>query len=191
VKIHTIAADGSRLKQLFSDGRNEADPSWSADGKKIAFGRTALPYESQPKAIHVYDFESGQTSTLPGSEGLFSPRWSPDGRYIAAMSLDSQRLMLFDWERETWQELARVNASYPSWSSDSKTLYLGAKVNNRQGQYRIGVTDKKLERMVSLPETLHEVVSFALWFGMAPDGSLIVARDLSRQEIFGLEWQTP
>jgi hypothetical protein len=23
------------------------------------------------------------------------------------------------------------------------------------------------------------------------DGSLIVARDLSRQEIFGLEWQTP
>ena len=90
------------------------------------------------------------------------------------MSLDSQRLMLFDWENEDWQELARVNASYPSWSSDSKTLYLGAKVNNRQGQYRIGVTDKKLERMVSLPETLHEVVSFALWFGMAPDGSLIV-----------------
>jgi hypothetical protein len=26
---------------------------------------------------------------------------------------------------------------------------------------------------------------------MAPDESLIVARDLSRQEIFGLEWQTP
>jgi hypothetical protein len=38
--------------------------------------------------------------------------------------------------------------------------------------------------MVSLPETLHEMVSFALWFGMGPDGSLIVARDLSRQENF-------
>ena len=87
--------------------------------------------------------------------------------------------------------MARVNASYPSWLPDNKTLYLGAKVNNRQGQYRISVTDKKLERMVSLPETLHEVVSFALWFGMTPDGSLIVARDLSRQEIFGLEWQMP
>jgi hypothetical protein len=62
------------------------------------------------------------------------------------MSLDSQRLMLVDWERGDWEELARVNASYRSWSSDSKTLYLGAKVNNRQGQYRISVTDKKLQR---------------------------------------------
>ena len=191
VKIYTVSADGSKLRQLLSDGRNEADPTWSADGKKLAFGRTALPYESQPKAIHIYDFDNGQISTVPGSEGLFSPRWSPDGRYLAAMSLDSQRLMLFDWEKEDWQELARVNASYPSWSSDSKTLYLGAKVNNRQGQYRIGVADRKLQRVVSLPETLHEVVSFALWFGMALDGSLIVARDLSRQEILGLEWQTP
>ncbi len=191
VKVYTVSADGSKLRQLLSDGRNEADPSWSADGRKLAFGRTALPYESQPKAIHIYDFDNGQVSTVPGSEGLFSPRWSPDGRYLAAMSLDSQRLMLFDWEKEDWQELARVNASYPSWSSDSETLYFGAKVNNRQGQYRIGITDRKLQRVVSLPETLHEVVSFALWFGMAPDGSLIVARDLSRQEILGLEWQTP
>ena len=191
VKIYTVSADGTKLKQLLTDGRNEADPSWSADGRKLAFGRTALPYESQPKAIHVYNLDNGQISIVPGSEGLFSPRWSPDGRYLAAMSLDSQRLMLFDWEKEDWQELARVNASYPSWSSDSKTLYFGAKVNNRQGQYRISVIDKKLQRVVSLPETLHEVVSFALWFGMAPDGSLIVARDLSRQEILGLEWQTP
>jgi len=191
VKIYTVSADGKDLRQLFKDGRNEADPSWSPDGKKLAFGRTALPYEAQPKSIHIYDFETQQTSTLQQSEGLFSPRWSPDGRYIAAMSLDSQRLMLFDWKSEDWQELAKVNASYPTWSPDSKTLYLGAKVNNQQGQYRIGLTDRKLERMVSLSEAFHEAVSFALWTGMPPDGSLIVARDLSRQEIFSLDWQTP
>jgi Tol biopolymer transport system component len=191
VKIYIVSADGKGLQRLFADGRNEADPSWSPDGTKLAFGRTTLPYESQPKEIHIYDFQTGTVTTLPGSEGLFSPRWSPDGRYIAAMTLDSQRLMLFDREKQRWEELAQVNAAYPAWSADSRTLYFGAKIENRQGQYCVRITGRKVERIVSLPETFQEMTSFALWSGMAPDGSLIVARDLSRQEIFSLEWQTP
>lgn len=191
VKIYTVLANGEGLTQLFSDDRGEADPGWSPDGRKLVFGRLTLPFDSRPKAIHIYEFETKQVTTLPGSEGLYSPRWSPDGLFIAALSLDSQRVMLFDVERETWQELARVNASYPAWASDSSALYFGALISNKQTQYRITMRDRRVERVVSFPEALQEVVSFALWSGIAPDGSLIVARDLSNEEIYALEWQIP
>ena len=45
---------------------------------------------------------------LPGSEELFSPRWSPDGRYIAAIAVGSQdRLLLFDFTTKRWTELSQ------------------------------------------------------------------------------------
>jgi len=157
VKIYIVSSDGKGLRRLLADGRNEADPSWSPDGTKLAFGRTTLPYESAPKVIHVYDFQTGAVSTLPGSEGLFSPRWSPDGRYIAAMTLDSQRLMLFDWEKQRWEELAQVNAAYPAWSADSRALYFGAKIENRQGQYCVRIAERKVERILILSCTQRDI----------------------------------
>ena len=44
------------------------------------------------------DLKTHELTTLPGSEGLFSPRWSLDGRYLAALTSDSRKLMLFDFE---------------------------------------------------------------------------------------------
>jgi Tol biopolymer transport system component len=191
VKIYTVSPDGANFTRLFADERSEADPSWSPDGKQLVFGRLTLPYEPQAKAIHLYDFESKRLDTLPASEGLFSPRWSPDGRYLAALSLNSQRLMLFEFQSKRWELLAEINASYPTWSPDSKYLYIGAIRENKQSQYRVRIADKKLERVLSVPDVLQEAISFALWYGMAPDGSTLVARDLSTQEIYALEWEIP
>ena len=54
-----------------------------------------------------------------------------------------------------------------------------------------GLVSKTLEKVLSMPEALKEAISFALWYGMAPDGSTLVARDLSMQEIYALEWELP
>jgi hypothetical protein len=32
---------------------------------------------------HVVDLKTGRVSALPGSEGMWFLRWSPDGRFIA------------------------------------------------------------------------------------------------------------
>ncbi len=34
-----------------------------------------------------FDLATHQVTTLPGSEDMSSPRWSPDGRFIAVESL--------------------------------------------------------------------------------------------------------
>jgi Tol biopolymer transport system component len=73
-----------------------SNPSWSDDGQSIVFGRIPdiMGKEDGPRALQILDLRTHKQTQLPGSEGLFSPRRSPDGRYIAAISLDQRRLLL-------------------------------------------------------------------------------------------------
>src|SRR5271170_2037711 len=83
-KVYAVSRDGGAPEQLIGDDPEpESDPSWSPDGSKMIFaGRV----NADSSTIHVLDLATYQISTLPESQGYFSPRWSPDGRYIAAMS---------------------------------------------------------------------------------------------------------
>ena len=87
---------------------------------------------------------------VPGSEGLFSPRWSPDGRYIAAISLDQRRLMLYDVAARTWRLLAETSVADPVWSSDSKAIYIHAFMSPTQPIYRVDVPSGQLQQVADL-----------------------------------------
>ena len=43
--------------------------------------------------LKILDLKRSQVSTIPGSKGMFSPRWSPDGQSIAAIREDSVTLI--------------------------------------------------------------------------------------------------
>jgi len=72
--------------------------SWTGsgppDGRRLALGR--LTSDGPEIAIEIADLESGQITPVPGSKGLYSPRWSPDGRRVAALSRDALNLLLYD-----------------------------------------------------------------------------------------------
>ena len=80
---------------LPADPEPKQDPDWSPDGDRIIFGSVPADTES---ALRVLDLNTHHVSELPGSRGLFSPRWSPDGRYIVAMPADSLSLVIFDFQ---------------------------------------------------------------------------------------------
>ncbi len=84
-KIFLISAQGGTPQEVLAESHTQADPTWSPDGKKLAFGRTQITGSSEPLAIYIVDLATHQVSTIPGSENLFSPRWSPDGQYLAAL----------------------------------------------------------------------------------------------------------
>ncbi len=96
-KVYLIAAEGGEPQQLLADELNEGDPSWSPDGSSLAFGR--LPWKTgttEPSEIYIMDLRSHRLTTVPGSNGLFSPRWSPNGKYLLATKADSSAFLLFD-----------------------------------------------------------------------------------------------
>ena len=86
-RIYEVPAVGGAPRPLLPDDTGpQADPSWSPDGKSLVFGGTG---GGGPTMIRILNLNARQIETVPGSDGLFSPRWSPDARYLVAMRGDS------------------------------------------------------------------------------------------------------
>jgi Tol biopolymer transport system component len=189
VKLVVVSAAGGNAQELTSEQKNESDPSWSADGNLLAFGREVGFNSSEPPNIRVINLKTNEDSALPGSDGLFAPRWSPDGRYIAAMRVDLSELMLFDFTTKKWQELGKGTFAFPNWSHDGKYLYF--EDSSQSEIRRVLIPGKKFESIASLKEVRRPNGIFGFWSKAAYDGSPLVMRDAGTQEIYALELQFP
>jgi Tol biopolymer transport system component len=191
-KINIVQADGGTPQQLLSDEQDESDPTWSPDGNSIAFGRGPWTQSSELD-IRVLDLHTHQVSKIIRSDGLFSPRWSPDGRYIAALRLKTPMTpMLFDFKTREWQQLLSTNMGSPSWSRGGKYLYLQDWSTPNDRMVRLRLSGRKLERIAAFESIgglgLGTIIA---WTGLTPDDSPLLARDVSAQEIYALEWPAP
>ena len=140
-------------------------------------------------AIRVLDLNTHQVSTLPGSRGLFSPRWSPNRRYIVAMPSDMLSLVLFDFQTQKWSQLAKVRAAFPNWSRDGQYVYLLRWLDN-PAVLRVRITDRKVEQVSDLTN-LPFTGNFGPWLGLGPDDSLLLLKDIGTQDIYALDWEEP
>lgn len=192
-KLHLIGRDGGTPKQLIADERNEIDPDWSPDGHTIVFGRPPdiIAEPGMPKAIHLLNLENGQMSTLPGSEGLFSPRWSRDGRHIAAQSVNTPfELMLYDVATQSWKNVGVIGVNQV-WAHDSKSFYaFGYDRLHQKGKlpiYRIWL-DGRSEELVDLRRAAQPPIRECYCCdGSMPDNSPILNCVSGSSDIFALE----
>ena len=196
-KIYLVSIDGGSPQQLLPGANNEADPTWSADGNSIVFGSIPWPETSgkdhTEMNIQVVDLRTHQLSKLPGSDGLFSPRWAPDGRYIlASNSSHPLKPRLFDLATRKWTVLADSEMGYPSWSQDGKYIYMQDWNDGHPRIIRLRLRDHQIEGLVYFNQVGSEMVgTITPWSGVAPDGSPLVARDVSSQEIYALKLHVP
>jgi Tol biopolymer transport system component/DNA-binding winged helix-turn-helix (wHTH) protein len=188
-KIYTVDADGGHLEEVTNEERSEADPDWSPDGKTIVFGRLPdlMAEPSQPKDIELVDLATKAVTKLPGSDGLFSPRWSANGESIAALSIDQKRLLLFDVATKSWRVLAQQNIADPSWSHDDTAIYFHDFVAADQPIYKLKVATGKIERVADLHDLNSANVVDYRFAGLAPGDVPLVSARMSTANLYAAE----
>jgi len=188
-----ISAQGGAPQQMLAEDRPQLDATWSPEGKKIAFGRDGASV-SEGQTISILDLDTHRVSTVPDSQDLFSPRWSPDGRYLAALKLDSTKLLLFDFKTQKWSDWITEPGvvGYVNWSEDGSYLYYDSSFTDHPTFRRVKVGQTRSELLVDLKGLPRYLAPPAYgWSGVAPDGSALFTRDLSTDEIYALDLELP
>lgn len=136
VDLFVIRPDGTRLRQVTRDDRVEQSPSWSPDGKSIAFiattwrpGKYRTSQSIPTSAITVTPANGTRRRVLFRAKSrqlpLYDMAWSPNGRRIA-----------FTWFRDPpgayglWllrldgsaEAFTSASVAEPSWAPDGKRL---------------------------------------------------------------------
>ena len=126
---------------------------------------------------------------VPGSQGFYSPRWSPDGRYLIAEPNTAQSLRLYDFKLHRWSLLANVGAGYPCWSGDSQYVYFLAR-QEEQAISRVRIRDGELEQVARF-KGMHTTGYWGQWLGLAPDDSPLILKDVGTEEVVSMDFREP
>src|ERR1700722_648589 len=190
-KLFLLPAKGGTPQAVSAEGGSQIDANWSADGKRLIFGD--YNHDASGLSIRILDFKTHQTTTVPGSEGLFSPRWSPNGRYLAALAPDNTTLMLYDFKEQKWSKWATSAGAvnYPLWAKDSESLYFDDLVDGAGTIRQVKVGRMEAEKVMEVGSLDRYMGALGLWSGRAADGSWMFVRDKSTQEVYQLSLELP
>jgi Tol biopolymer transport system component len=187
-RVYLISAEGGAAKPASTGRGEEMRPNWSPDGTSMMY--SDFPFfsrEPEKVAIHLLNLKTQKADTLPGSEGYFAPSWSPDGRYVAAIGSGGQTMMLFDFRTQAWTELGE-GSGLVKWSRDGQYLYY-LRYGLESVVMRVRVSDLRVEEVASLKGIRQAGRMAGLEFGLTPEGTPIVLRDVGTQEIYALGWK--
>jgi serine/threonine protein kinase/Tol biopolymer transport system component len=183
-RIFLVSGDGGNPQELLPDDDHpEADPGWCPDGNSIIFGSQ---YSSASSGVRILDLKTHQLSSLPGSEQVFSPRWSPDRKYIVALRGDSQGLLLFDVAHQKWSEVIKGrNVSFPDWSKDGRFVYFLSWPEN-PGVFRMALSNNAVELVADLKD-FRPTGYFDDWMSLDPNDAPLLMRDTGTQDVYALD----
>ena len=157
-EIYVMDADGGNQRRLTNHPDKDWHPTWSPDGKRIAFvsnrdGHVHFRHGWPVYEIYVMDADGGNPQNLTNNpDDDRYPAWSPDGKRIAFVSMRDRHVIDFaptyeiyvmDTDGGNPQNLTndRNDDRQPAWSPDGKRIVF---VSERAGHFRgeVGITSE-------------------------------------------------
>jgi len=179
--IYTATIDSGTSEDISSPKKlalpyqgNNGSPTWSPDGKHLAYisRRGAL---NRP-TLCIYSVETGKIHVIPYKSGVGLPRWSPDGRFIL-VHVSGEGICKVGVRTEEFSPLIEPKkGTSPNISPDNNSLFYVRFDRQKKVTYVMArdlKTDKERE-LYSIPMYEHNMV-------LSPDGlqlALMCSEDL-------------
>ena len=190
--IYVMDINGENLRSLTNHSANERDPTWSPDGRFLAYTSD----QDGTYKIYVMDTRTGEHWRLTNrDEREWTPAWSPDGKWIAFVSGNHEFIPGVKIKITTHIYKADINGAHlvqltdrgtnvgPAWSPDSHRIAFVSyhRGNERKGIYVMDADGRRLKRIDDKEvQALDGIIqSQCAW---SPDGkqiafSMVVPRD--------------
>ena len=166
--VFLVSAVSGALRQVGPADGNFFAAGSTPGGNSILVAEVTSPEKS---SLRFLDLKTNQMSLVPDSRGRIASRLSPDGRFIAATSVDGQQIYLFEVATQHWSELVKESVGSMHWSQDSQYLYYDTQSTAEPAIHRVHIADHKVEPVASLKNFRRVLLSFQPWMGLTPDSS--------------------
>ena len=121
-----------RVVPRFAEYLTYTSPTWSPDGRRIAYVRVDNGHETSE--LWIVGSNGSGLHGLSVVHVATSPSWSPDGKWIAYVGDGGLSAVLADGSGK--RLLIRADVASPAWSPDGTQI---AFASNRSGRYQIYV----------------------------------------------------
>ena len=140
--------DGARPQVLVKSSEPILSPSWSPDGKEVAY----VSFETGRPAIFIQNLQTAQREQLTNYTGLNgAPAWSPDGKKLAIVLSKDGNPEIYTLDLLS-RQLTRITKHFsidtePTWTTDGKSIIFTSNRGGKPQIYQASATEGYPQRL--------------------------------------------